>query len=451
MVRKFTVYFILLFTTVIYLQAQTGGAAINTAGTPADPSAMLDVSSSSHGVLIPRVSKSERLAIINPARALLVYQLDDTTGFWFYDGLKWLALNAGDNLGNHIATDSLNMNNNKIVNVAVCTHNHDAANKEYVDNAVNAGGGSVTLSDTMYLVSGSRILEVDYGGTTFTVPAGKFWSVESAIHNKPPCGSSNNSIIYNVSGTYSFIVPTCADYLCVEAWGGGGGGGGHGTGTAGAGGGGGGGAYAQGCFYVAPGSSHTLRVGGGGTGRSGTTTGSSGTSSYVGTLITANGGSGGSVGPGGTGGAGGTSTAYINIPGDNGGTGSSTSCSGGAGGRGGNGGAGGASTCSSGNNGTIPGGGGSGGNYNGSTYAGGSGARGEVRISWFSAPVRIKVINGNAVENAHIGNYNYTSNSNTHIPLPYILPEGTVVEFDVGGPSSSKGWISIKEYKRVVQ
>jgi len=117
------------------------GVAINSTGAAADNSAMLDVSSPDKGLLLPRMTKTEKENIVNPARGLLIYQIDDNQGFWYFDGNSWLKANAGDNLGNHIASDSLNMTNHKIVNLATCTQNLDAANKAYVDNAVAAGGG----------------------------------------------------------------------------------------------------------------------------------------------------------------------------------------------------------------------------------------------------------------------------------------------------------------------
>ena len=125
-----------LFALFLFSQ----GTAINTSGAAADNSAILDISSNDKGVLIPRMSETERLSISSPARGLFVYQVGNNEGFWYYDGSAWLQF--GDNLGNHTATDSLNMTNNKVVNVATCTQNLDAANKEYVDNAVGAGGGS---------------------------------------------------------------------------------------------------------------------------------------------------------------------------------------------------------------------------------------------------------------------------------------------------------------------
>ena len=75
------------------------GVAINSNGASPDPSALLDVDAAAlvgtkRGLLIPRVSSTERLAIVAPATGLLVF---DTTflEFWFFDGLVWVPLNNG--------------------------------------------------------------------------------------------------------------------------------------------------------------------------------------------------------------------------------------------------------------------------------------------------------------------------------------------------------------------
>lgn len=48
---------------------------INATGSPADSSAIIDLSSQQKGLLIPRLSTAERNAIYHPARALLIYNL----------------------------------------------------------------------------------------------------------------------------------------------------------------------------------------------------------------------------------------------------------------------------------------------------------------------------------------------------------------------------------------
>lgn len=65
--------------------------AINNSGNTADESALLDVQSTDKGVLIPRMSQTQREAINNPANGLLVFDLN-SQGFWFYDNAQWVEL-----------------------------------------------------------------------------------------------------------------------------------------------------------------------------------------------------------------------------------------------------------------------------------------------------------------------------------------------------------------------
>lgn len=76
--------FCLLALCCITAQAQVGIGTI----TP-DPSAQLDVSSTSKGVLVPRMSLSDRGLIGSPAEGLLIYQTDNTPGFYYYNGSAW--------------------------------------------------------------------------------------------------------------------------------------------------------------------------------------------------------------------------------------------------------------------------------------------------------------------------------------------------------------------------
>ena len=60
-----------------YSQLYAQGVAINEDGSAADSSAMLDVKSTTKGLLIPRMSSAERTAIPSPATGLMVF--DNTT------------------------------------------------------------------------------------------------------------------------------------------------------------------------------------------------------------------------------------------------------------------------------------------------------------------------------------------------------------------------------------
>ena len=70
--------------------------AINTDGSAANNSAMLDVKSTNHGILIPRMTVSQRATIPTPLpTGLLIFQTDSNTGFYFYNGTVWIRLTDG--------------------------------------------------------------------------------------------------------------------------------------------------------------------------------------------------------------------------------------------------------------------------------------------------------------------------------------------------------------------
>src|SRR5690348_14986073 len=76
------------------LFAQTGVKIAATAGT-AHPSSMLDVESTTKGVLVPRMTAAQRGAISGPAAGLLVYQTDAPSGYWYYNGSAWIQMGVG--------------------------------------------------------------------------------------------------------------------------------------------------------------------------------------------------------------------------------------------------------------------------------------------------------------------------------------------------------------------
>ena len=67
--------------------------SINTDGTPPDASAVLDVQSTTQGMLVPRMTTTQRTAITSPADGLLVFDTD-SGGFFFFQG-GWQSLSGG--------------------------------------------------------------------------------------------------------------------------------------------------------------------------------------------------------------------------------------------------------------------------------------------------------------------------------------------------------------------
>ncbi len=61
-----------------------------------DVSAVLDIQSVDKGLLIPRLTLEQRNNIKNPANGLMVYQTNETSGFYFYNGKNWAPLSGNE-------------------------------------------------------------------------------------------------------------------------------------------------------------------------------------------------------------------------------------------------------------------------------------------------------------------------------------------------------------------
>ena len=84
MKQFFTLLAAVLLTATTY--AQIG---INNE-TP-DASAALDITSTTGGLLIPRMTETQRDAISPAATGLMIYQTDGTVGFYYFNGSSWAA------------------------------------------------------------------------------------------------------------------------------------------------------------------------------------------------------------------------------------------------------------------------------------------------------------------------------------------------------------------------
>ncbi|MEZ4960181.1 MAG: tail fiber domain-containing protein [Saprospiraceae bacterium] len=104
--KKYLLPFAVLF---IFQMDMTAQISISESGIDPDASAILDLQSTDKGILIPRMDSTGRLAIINPAEGLMVY--DSTThSFWFYQNSDWTELGAspiptGAVAGQFLSTD----------------------------------------------------------------------------------------------------------------------------------------------------------------------------------------------------------------------------------------------------------------------------------------------------------------------------------------------------------
>jgi trimeric autotransporter adhesin len=97
---RLQLFAVLLTITPFIIVAQS--LSINTDGSIANASALLDVKSTIKGMLIPRMSRVQRDAISSPATGLIIFQnAPDSIGLYYYNGTGWTLMLSNSN------TDSL--------------------------------------------------------------------------------------------------------------------------------------------------------------------------------------------------------------------------------------------------------------------------------------------------------------------------------------------------------
>jgi len=144
MKQLFTILFIMtLGAGTLFAQV-----AVNQNGGIADSSAMLDVQSTSKGMLVPRMNSVQRTTIASPANGLLVF--DTVTGsFWFYGDTVWVELKGGNN--NSVITDL------------------DGDTKVNVESSVDSDTISFETGGTKYFAMHAGILGVNNTGKSIFI------------------------------------------------------------------------------------------------------------------------------------------------------------------------------------------------------------------------------------------------------------------------------------------
>jgi len=81
------------FLAAVLLTASTYGQ-VGIGTTTPDASSALDITSTTKGLLIPRMTETQRDAITSAATGLMIYQTDGTVGFYYYNGSSWAEVAA---------------------------------------------------------------------------------------------------------------------------------------------------------------------------------------------------------------------------------------------------------------------------------------------------------------------------------------------------------------------
>jgi len=201
--KKISIIIASLLLYGLGLFAQVG---INANNNPPDNSAMLDVQSTTKGILIPRMTIVQRALIANPANGLMIYQTDGVSGFYYYNSTAWQYIGLTDGsetkvtAGENVTVTGTGTNSSPyIINAAGSNVNN---NGHYIGELF--GGGVVCWVDNVgqhgYVVSLVDIsTSAAYSLTsTFFMGAYSFWN-----------GKSNSALILSESSAAQL----CDNYI----------------------------------------------------------------------------------------------------------------------------------------------------------------------------------------------------------------------------------------------
>jgi uncharacterized protein (TIGR02145 family) len=133
--KHLTILFFLFLSAGTY--AQTG---IGT--TTPDASAALDITSTTKGLLIPRMTNAQRQAISSPAAGLMVFVTDfDGGSFMFYDGTEWGTISFTKKRPDAPTITGVTSSNSQEVTVSYTAPSNDGSNTITSYTATSSPGG----------------------------------------------------------------------------------------------------------------------------------------------------------------------------------------------------------------------------------------------------------------------------------------------------------------------
>jgi|GEM_PF-2204766 len=128
-----------------------------------DSSAVLDLQASDKGLLIPRLTQTQRNAISTPVEGLMIYQTDNTAGFYYHNGSSWQSVGSGaDDMGDHTATQNISLGSNYL--------SGDGDNEGvYVGSTGKVGIGTASPQEELHINGSVRITDGSEGSNRVLV------------------------------------------------------------------------------------------------------------------------------------------------------------------------------------------------------------------------------------------------------------------------------------------
>ena len=202
-------------------------AQVGIGNTNPDPSSILELTSTTQGLLTPRMSQSERDAIVTPATGLLIYQTDNAYGFYYYDGSSWKSfggsgtdsdwiINGNEmynaNTGNigvgniapstkfHITGTTVPSNTGGVINTEIVNYGFESGLGSFTNDASNVSNWSSVSSEAN---SGSNSASV--GGIANNELSKIKYTLSSPINNAAIAASISFYFKTDTEDTYDFL------------------------------------------------------------------------------------------------------------------------------------------------------------------------------------------------------------------------------------------------------
>ena len=171
----------------------TAQVAVNTDGTNADASAILDVKSTDKGMLVPRMTEAQRDAIATPAMGLMIFQTDGTSGFYYYDGSAWTSVGGvtasaindlsdakttqfsvflGSSAGSSVVSGEFNTGVGLLALGNVTTGGNNTAIGAGAGNNVTVGSGNILIGSNAATTSNGANNELNIGKSIYATGLG---------------------------------------------------------------------------------------------------------------------------------------------------------------------------------------------------------------------------------------------------------------------------------------
>ncbi|MBL0146487.1 MAG: hypothetical protein IPP48_12845 [Chitinophagaceae bacterium] len=154
------------FFIISFCTSNAQSLAVNTDGSNAHTSAILDVKSDNKGMLVPRMSKANKNAIVSPAEGLLIYQdAPDSAGFYYYTNGYWQLIEKSSVNNNWLQAGNAGTSQNThfigttdLEDLVFKTNNTEAMR---IDSIGKIGIGTATPTDKLH-VQGSIRFQGDF-------------------------------------------------------------------------------------------------------------------------------------------------------------------------------------------------------------------------------------------------------------------------------------------------